>query len=75
MLAQKPTRKCDQPIVYASWLLNKTEKNYTTTKREALTMVYTLHIYHHYLFNNKFDFYVDHMALIYLVKKPKFLVR
>ncbi len=34
-------------------------------------MVYTLHKYHHYLLSNKFVFYVDHMALLYLVKKPQ----
>jgi hypothetical protein len=39
MLAQNPNEKCDQPIAYASRLLNNAEKTYTTTKREALTMV------------------------------------
>jgi len=34
-------------------------------------MVYTFHKYHHYLLSNKFVFYVDHMALLYLVKKPQ----
>jgi hypothetical protein len=51
--------------------LNNAKKNYTTTEREALSMVYTLHKYHHYLLSNKFVFYVDHMALLYLVKKPQ----
>jgi hypothetical protein len=69
MLAQNPTRKCDQPITYTSWLLNNVEKNYTTIEREALAMVYVLHKYHHYLLDNKFDFYVDHMAFLYLDKK------
>jgi hypothetical protein len=31
MLAQNPTGKYDQPIVYASRLLNKMEHNYITT--------------------------------------------
>ncbi len=30
MLAQNPTKKCDQPIVYTSKFLNNVEKNYTT---------------------------------------------
>ncbi len=68
MLAQNPTGKCDQPIAYASKLSNNVEKNYTTTKREALTMVYALHQFKHYLLGNKFIFYVNHMALLYLVK-------
>jgi hypothetical protein len=70
MLAQNPTEKCDQPIVYSSRLLNNVEKNYTTTKRETLAIVYVLHKFRHYLLGNKFVFYVNHMALLYLIKKP-----
>jgi hypothetical protein len=33
-------------------------------------MVYALHKFCHYLLNNKFVFYVDHMAFTYLVNKP-----
>ena len=71
MLAQNPTGKCDQPISYASRLLNSAERNYSTTEREALAMVYALNKYRHYLLGNKFVFYVDHMALVYLVNKPQ----
>jgi hypothetical protein len=67
MLAQNLTIKCNQPIAYALQLLNNVERNYTMTKREALMMVYVLHKFHHYLMGNKFIFYVDHMALLYLV--------
>jgi hypothetical protein len=70
MLAQNPTGKYDQPIVYASRLLNKAKYNYTTIEREALAMVYALHKFKHFLLINKFVFYVDHMALVYLVNKP-----
>jgi hypothetical protein len=43
MLAQNPIIKYDQPIVYAYKLLNKAKQDYTTTKKEALVMVYALH--------------------------------
>jgi hypothetical protein len=33
-------------------------------------MFFALHKFRHYLLNNKFVFYVDHMALIYSVNKP-----
>jgi hypothetical protein len=56
MLAQNPTEKCDQLITYASRLLNNVEKNYTTIKRETLTMVYVLHKFRHNLLKNKFFF-------------------
>ncbi len=71
MLAQNPIKKYNQLIVYMFQLLNNAKKNYTTTKREALVMVYTFHKYYHYLLSNKFVFDVDHMALFYLVKKPQ----
>jgi hypothetical protein len=64
-------RKCNQPIAYALRVFNKTEHNYTTTKKEALTMAYALHKYRHYLLGNKFIFYVDHMTLLYLVREPQ----
>jgi hypothetical protein len=58
MLGQNPTDKYDQPIVYASKLLNKVKHNYATTKREALVMVYVLHKFKHFLLgNNLFSMY------------------
>jgi hypothetical protein len=75
MLAQNPTRKCDQPIAYAYRLLNNVKKNYTTIEKEALAMVYDLHKFRHYVLRNIFVFYVNHMALLYLVKKPQLLGR
>ena len=71
MLAQNSTGKIDQPIAYASRLLSKAEKNYTTTEQEALAMVYAVNKFHHYLLGNKLIFYVDHLALQYLVNKPQ----
>jgi hypothetical protein len=67
MLAQNLIEKCDQLIAYASQLFNHVEWNYITTKREALAMVYALHKFRHYLLINQFIFYVDHMALLYLI--------
>jgi hypothetical protein len=70
MLSQNVTRKNDQPIVYACRLLNRAKQNYTIIERETLAMVFSLHKFRHYLLGNKFVFYVDHMALVYLVNKP-----
>ncbi len=70
MLSQNVIGKNDQPIVYVYRLLNKVEQKYSTTEREALVMVFPLHKFKHYLLGNKFVFYVDHMALVYLVNKP-----
>ncbi len=70
MLAQILLGKYDQPIVYAFRLLSSAKGNYITTQCEALTMVFALHKFIHYLLGNKFVFYDDHMALVYLVNKP-----
>jgi len=53
-------------------LVKQCGKNYTTIEREAMAMngVCSSQICH-YLFSNKFIFYVDHMALLYLVKRPQ----
>jgi hypothetical protein len=40
MLFQNITRKSDQPIVYASRLLNRAEQNYNTTHKKALAMIF-----------------------------------
>ena len=59
----------DFPISYASRQLNLAEKNYTTIEREGLTMVYAVKKFCHYLLVNKFVFFVNHQALLYLVNK------
>jgi hypothetical protein len=70
ILVQSPIGKCNQPISYASQFLNSIKCDFTTTEKEALAMVYALNKYHHYLLDDKFVFYVDHMALVHLVNKP-----
>jgi hypothetical protein len=58
-------------VMYASRLLNSVQRNYTTIEKETLVMVYALHKFRHYLLGNWFVFYVDHIALVYLVNKPQ----
>jgi hypothetical protein len=70
ILTQNPKGKLNQPVMYSSRSINFVERNYITTQSEALTMVYSLHKIRHYLLSNMFTFYVDHMALVYLVNKP-----
>ncbi|MCO5549982.1 hypothetical protein L7F22_003459 [Adiantum nelumboides] len=70
ILAQPGDRNMDFPIYYASRQLNSAEKNYTTTEREGLGMIYAVKKFRHYLLANKFTFFVDHQALLYLVNKP-----
>lgn len=60
----------DHPIYFASQKLSQDERNYTTTEREALAMIYALHKFRHYLLDSYFKFFTDHSALKYLVNKP-----
>jgi hypothetical protein len=70
ILSQNVIRKSDQPIVYVSRFLNKAKQNYNTIERKALTIIFSLQKFRHYLLGNKFVFYVDHTTLVYLVNKP-----
>lgn len=54
MLAQKIIRKHDEPIVFASQLLNNVDQNYSTIECETLVMVFTHHKFKHYLLNKRF---------------------
>ncbi len=68
-MSQNVTGKSDQLVVHAFRFSNRIEQNYSTIKRKALVMVFALHKFRHYLLGNKFVFYVNHMALVYLVNK------
>ena len=70
ILFQPGEHNMDFPISCASRQLNMVEKNYTKTEREGLTMIYAIKLFFHYLLANKFVFFVDHQALLYLVIKP-----
>ena len=45
------------------------QRNYTTTKREGLAMVYALQKFRHYLLGVHFKMFTDHSALKYLINK------
>jgi len=58
------------PIYYASRQMNSAERNYTTTEREALAVVYACRKFRHYLLGYRVVFHTDHNSLKYLVNKP-----
>ena len=73
VLMQLTEPKWYRPVYYASRKLSKAERNYSTTEREALGMVYSVTKYRHYLLVRKFSFQVDHSALLYLVSKASLI--
>lgn len=70
VLSQKDDKNMDHPIYFATCQLIAAEKNYTTTEREALGMIFAVQKFRHYLLGYPFTFYVDHDALKYLINKP-----
>jgi hypothetical protein len=60
----------DHPIDFASRKLSSAKRNYTTTEKEGLAMVYALQKFRHYLLGSHFKMFTDHSALKRLVNKP-----
>ncbi len=59
-----PNNTIDIPIYYASRLMNSAKKNYATTKKEALAMIYVVKKFKDYLLGNSFILFVNHYTLL-----------
>ncbi|BBN20442.1 hypothetical protein Mp_Vg00020 [Marchantia polymorpha subsp. ruderalis] len=66
-------REC--PVYNASRQMSSAERNYTTTEREALSVVYSCKKFRHYLLGYKIIFHTDHDSLKYLGNKLDLLGR
>ncbi|CAG2228923.1 unnamed protein product [Mytilus edulis] len=60
-------------IAYSSRTLSKSERNYCTTRKELLALVFFIKQYRHYLYGKKFRARTDHKALKWLfsMKEPE----
>ena len=56
-------------VYYASKTLNEARRNYTTTEKEFLAVVYALDKFRAYLLRAKIIIFTDHLALKYLLTK------
>ncbi|RVW99483.1 Retrovirus-related Pol polyprotein from transposon opus [Vitis vinifera] len=56
-------------IYYASKTLNEAQRNYTTTEKELLVVVFTLDKFRAYLVGSNIVVFTDHSALKYLLTK------
>ena len=68
VLGQKK-EKLHHVIYYASKVLNEAQKNYTTTEKELLAIVYAFEKFRQYLIGSKVIVYTDHAAIKYLMSK------
>jgi hypothetical protein len=71
-LSQPSAGDIDHPIAFSSRNIYTSERNYTTTEREVLAMVYALENFRHYFLGGHFNMFIDHSTLNYLVNKPLF---
>ena len=56
-------------VYYASKTLNDAQKNYTTTKKELLAVVFALDKFRNYLLGTSIVIFTNHSALKYLLNK------
>ena len=56
-------------VYYASKTLNEAQRNYITTEKELLAVVYALDKFHTYLVGSDIIIFIDHSALKYLLTK------
>ena len=68
-LMQLGEGEIDHTISFSNRNLSIADKNYTTTEREGLVMVYVLQKFRLCLLGGHFKMYTDHSTLKYLVNK------
>ena len=56
-------------VYYASKTLNEAQRNYTTTEKELLAVVYALDKFRSYLLGAEIIIFTNHSALKYLLTK------
>ena len=63
----------EKPIAFFSRVLNPTQRNYCTTRRELLAVICALQHFRHYLLNQKVILRTDHYSLMWLktFKRPE----
>ncbi|KAJ8658132.1 hypothetical protein O0I10_006139, partial [Lichtheimia ornata] len=57
-------------IEFAARALSTSERNYSTTRRELLAIVFALRRFHHFVWGNPFTLYTDHRSLTHLFTQP-----
>ena len=67
VLAQKDENKHDYVIEYCSKAFDKFQRNYSTSDKECMAVVYAIKKFRYYLDSRKFTVITDHVSLRYLM--------
>ena len=67
ILQQRDEKGLERVIQYVSWTLNKHERNYSTTEKKGLAIVWRINVYRSYIFGREFEVITDHKAWKWLV--------
>jgi hypothetical protein len=62
-------------VAYASWQLKNYELNYPTHDLELVAVVFALKILRHYLYREKYEIFIDHKSLKYLLTQKELNLR
>jgi hypothetical protein len=62
-------------IAYASHQLKPYKQNYPTHDLELATIVFALKIWRHYLYDERYEIYMDHKSLKYLFTQKELNMR
>ena len=68
ILIQK-TEKIFRAIYYASKTFNEAQKNYSTTEKDMIAMVFACEKFSPYILGSRVIIYTDHVAIKYLMAK------
>ncbi|XP_064100772.1 uncharacterized protein K02A2.6-like [Macrobrachium nipponense] len=60
-----------KPVSYASRTLTRSEKNYSQTEKEGLSVIWAVNKFHKYLYGRKFEIWTDHKPLLGLLGEGK----
>ena len=71
VLSHKMEDGSERPVAYASRSLSQPEKNYAQLDKEALSIVFGVKKFHHYLCGRKFTILCDHKPLKHIFNENK----